>query len=50
MKGDVLSRDGLGVAEYNAGNYRLARKHYMISFSQDGFERFAGYDQENIRA
>ena len=31
MKGDVSSRHGLGTAEYNARNYHLAVKHYMIS-------------------
>ena len=31
MKGHVESRDSLGAVEYNAGNYRLAVKHYMIS-------------------
>ena len=31
MKGHVDSRHGLGVAEYNAGNYHLAVKHYLIS-------------------
>ena len=31
MKGDVHSRHGLGIAEYNAGNYHLAVKHYTIS-------------------
>ena len=31
MKGHVESRHSLGIAEYNAGNYHLAVKHYMIS-------------------
>jgi len=31
MKGNVESRHSLGIAEYNAGNYPLAVKHYMIS-------------------
>ena len=45
MKGDVESRHSLGVVEYNAGNYHLAVKHYMISakmgdkHSLDGIKR-----------
>ena len=31
MKGHVESRHGLGVVEYNAGNYHLAVKHFLIS-------------------
>ena len=31
MKGDVESRKALGDAEYNAGNYHLAVKHFLIS-------------------
>ena len=31
MKGNVESRHGLGTAEYNAGNYHLAVKHFLIS-------------------
>ena len=31
MKGDVYSRDSLGDVEYNAGNYHLALKHFLIS-------------------
>ena len=31
MNGHVESRHGLGAVEYNAGNYLLAVKHYMIS-------------------
>ena len=28
---DVYSRDSLGDVEYNAGNYHLALKHFLIS-------------------
>ena len=31
MKGNVESRHSLGIAEYNAGNYPLAVKHFLIS-------------------